>query len=85
MKVVVSGGAGFIGSHVVDTLIDAAHDVVVIDRAPPTYPNRQATYLQFDVRDPLVWLRALDGADAVSHQAAGRARDSLRRCGRLRR
>ena len=70
MKVVVSGGAGFIGSHVVDVLIDAAHDVVVIDREPPRYPNGQATYLQFDVRDPLVWLRALDDADAVSHQAA---------------
>jgi dTDP-L-rhamnose 4-epimerase len=70
MKVVVSGGAGFIGSHVVDALVDAAHDVVVIDREPPRYPNRRATYLQFDVRDPLVWPRALDGADAVSHQAA---------------
>ena len=70
MKVVVSGGAGFIGSHVVDVLIDAAHDVVVIDREPPKYPNRRATYLQFDVRDPQVWLRALDGAGAVSHQAA---------------
>ncbi len=70
MKVVVSGGAGFIGSHVVDALVAASHDVVVIDRQPPSFPNAHATYLEHDVRDPAVWRWALDGADAVCHQAA---------------
>jgi dTDP-L-rhamnose 4-epimerase len=67
---VVSGGAGFIGSHVVDALVADAHDVIVIDRRAPRFRNEQVTYLHEDVRDPAVWLRALEGADAVSHQAA---------------
>ena len=70
MKIVVSGGAGFIGSHVVDALVAASHDVVVIDRQVPQFENPHAVYLRHDVRDPAVWLRALKGAAAVSHQAA---------------
>ncbi|HEY3841818.1 MAG TPA: NAD-dependent epimerase/dehydratase family protein [Acidimicrobiales bacterium] len=70
MKVVVSGGAGFIGSHIVDQLVGASHEVVVIDREPPAFPNPDATYFENDVRDPAVWRRALDAADAVCHQAA---------------
>jgi dTDP-L-rhamnose 4-epimerase len=70
VKVVVSGGAGFIGSHIVDQLVDASHEVVVIDREPPHFPNPSATYYENDVRDPTVWRRALDAADAVCHQAA---------------
>jgi dTDP-L-rhamnose 4-epimerase len=70
VKVVVSGGAGFIGSHIVDQLVDASHEVVVIDREPPSFPNPGATYYENDVRDPTVWRRALDKSDAVCHQAA---------------
>jgi dTDP-L-rhamnose 4-epimerase len=70
LKVVVSGGAGFIGSHVVDALVGASHEVVVIDREHPRYPNHHAIYVEKDVRDPAVWLEVLRGADAVSHHAA---------------
>jgi dTDP-L-rhamnose 4-epimerase len=70
VKVVVSGGAGFIGSHIVDQLVDASHEVVVIDRCPPSFPNPHATYVENDVRDPTVWRWALAAADAVCHQAA---------------
>jgi dTDP-L-rhamnose 4-epimerase len=70
VKVVVSGGSGFIGSHIVDSLVAESHDVVVIDREAPQFPNRGARYIQEDVRDPSVWHDALVGADAVSHQAA---------------
>ncbi|HEX3794135.1 MAG TPA: NAD-dependent epimerase/dehydratase family protein [Acidimicrobiales bacterium] len=70
MKILVSGGAGFIGSHIVDALVQGGHEVVVVDRAPPSYRNSAAHYVQQDVRDPAVWLKTLDGVDAVSHQAA---------------
>ncbi|CAN5462384.1 NAD-dependent epimerase/dehydratase family protein [soil metagenome] len=76
-RVVVSGGAGFIGSHLVDQLCDAGHEVVVVDNldpaahdGPPDWLNDAATYVWEDVRDPGVWKRVLPGTDAVSHQAA---------------
>ena len=74
---VVTGGAGFIGSHLVDRLCDAGHEVVVIDNldpaahdGPPEWLHPDAQYLVEDVRDPEVWAQVLPGADAVSHQAA---------------
>ncbi len=70
MKAVVSGGSGFIGSHVVDALVAASYDVVVLDREAPSFPNDSARYIRGDVRDPAAWHQALEGADAVSHQAA---------------
>jgi len=66
----VTGGSGFVGSHVVDVLGEAGHDVVVLDRRPPPFENRRATYLLGDVAEPDSWTRALPGIDAISHQAA---------------
>ncbi|GLW50806.1 NAD-dependent dehydratase [Streptomyces sp. NBRC 14336] len=61
MRVLVTGGAGFIGSHVVRALADSGHEPVVYDvRADPAA----------DVRDPDAVRRALAGVDAVCHQAA---------------
>ena len=77
MRVLVSGGAGFIGSHVVDQLLDAGHEVVVLDSLEPTAHDgvpdglaEGAEYRWLDVRDPDSWRRALGGVDAVCHQAA---------------
>ena len=69
MRVLVTGGAGFIGSHVVDLLAASGHDVAVLDRAPPR-PGSGARWIEGDVRDAQAWSEALEGVDAVSHQAA---------------
>ncbi|MFF2200888.1 NAD-dependent epimerase/dehydratase family protein [Streptomyces sp. NPDC058145] len=61
MRVLVTGGAGFIGSHVVDALRARGHEPVVYDVR--TDPGA-------DVRDPAAVARALAGVDAVCHQAA---------------
>ncbi|MFE9480506.1 NAD-dependent epimerase/dehydratase family protein [Streptomyces spororaveus] len=61
MRVLVTGGAGFIGSHIVDELTDRGHEPVVFDLA---VDGRE------DVRDPDAVAAALAGVDAVCHQAA---------------
>jgi dTDP-L-rhamnose 4-epimerase len=75
--ILVTGGAGFIGSHIVDALLAGGHEVRVLDnfldaahRERPDYLDPRADYLEGDVRDPEVAARAVDGVEAVSHQAA---------------
>jgi dTDP-L-rhamnose 4-epimerase len=76
-RVLVTGGLGFIGSHVVDALVERGDSVVVLDRlhplshaAEPAYRNRGAEYVRGDLRDAAAVRAALRGATAVSHQAA---------------
>jgi dTDP-L-rhamnose 4-epimerase len=75
-RILVTGGAGFIGSHVVDLLVAAGHEVVVLDSLvahetqPLPWPRPPAELVVGDVRDPDAWRRAARGADAVCHQAA---------------
>lgn len=68
MKVAVTGGSGFIGSHVVDRLLAAGHHVVVVDRRPPH--RLDATYRDVDVTDLPGLVRATSGCDALFHLAA---------------
>ena len=81
LKVLVTGGAGFIGSHIVDALLEAGHEVRVLDNLDPQvhgegageapdYLNREAEFVRGDVRDRDALNRALAGVDAVYHQAA---------------
>jgi UDP-glucose 4-epimerase len=67
MKVAVTGGSGFIGSHVVDKLLVAGHRVVVIDTRPPERPG--VTYRDVDITDLQGMIRATAGCDAVFHLA----------------
>ena len=78
MRVLVTGGAGFIGGAVTSALLDAGHDVVVLDvmlamahgegAAPDV--DRRADFVRADVRDGAAVAAALHGVDAISHQAA---------------
>ena len=77
MRVLVTGGAGFIGSHIVDELVSLGHEVVVIDDLDPAAHDgvpsglsTDAEYVWGDVRDDQVWPRLLHEVDAVCHQAA---------------
>ncbi|HET6636886.1 MAG TPA: NAD-dependent epimerase/dehydratase family protein, partial [Streptomyces sp.] len=69
MRVLVTGGAGFIGSHIVQALLDDGHEPVVLDTAPARVPAG-VTAVSGDVRDADTVGRALHGVDAVCHQAA---------------
>ena len=77
MRVLITGGAGFIGSHIVDELVAAGHETLVVDdldpaahHGTPAGLNSAATYEWHDVRDASEWPRLLRGVDAVCHQAA---------------
>ncbi len=68
MQVAVTGGGGFIGSHVVDRLVRAGHDVRVID-VRPRWRNPAAEYLTVDLFDEAGLGAALAGCTAVFHLA----------------
>lgn len=76
MRVLVTGGAGFIGSHIVTALAAHGHEPVVLDAllasAHPVAPRPPAgaEWIHADVRDREAVDRALRGVDAVCHQAA---------------
>lgn len=78
LNILVTGGAGFIGSHLVDALVAAGHRVRVLDLLvsqvhegnPPQYLHPEAEFIRGDVCDTGVLIQALDGIDAVYHEAA---------------
>jgi dTDP-L-rhamnose 4-epimerase len=77
MRILLTGGAGFVGSHVADALLEAGHDVVVVDsllaaahRERPGALDERAEYRWHSVRDADALAVAATGCEAVCHQAA---------------
>lgn len=75
MKSLVTGGAGFIGSHIVDKLLELGHEVIVIDNEfsdvhEQFYWNQKAKNYKYDIRDYENTRPLYDGVDYVFHTAA---------------
>jgi len=79
MNVLITGGAGFIGSHLADALLDAGHHVILFDNLhpqvhaggnPPPYLPAEAELIVGDVRDRDQLRQAVQRADAIYHLAA---------------
>jgi dTDP-L-rhamnose 4-epimerase len=79
-QILITGGAGFIGSHLADALLARGHRVRALDNlspqvhggdsARPDYLNKEIELVCGDVRDPETMRRALRGVDVVYHLAA---------------
>ncbi len=72
-KVIVTGGAGFIGSHIVDMLIESGYDVHVIDNLSAGKKenlNQKATLHEVDIRNTEVLIPVFKDAVCVFHEAA---------------
>lgn len=77
--ILVTGGAGFIGSHLVDGLVAKGYRVKVLDNLYrqihptgklPSYFNKRAQFIKGDVTNRADWQKALEGVEAVFHLAA---------------
>ncbi len=77
-KVLVTGGAGFIGSHTVDLLLSKGYEVTILDdlqprvhpKGKPDYLPTEAEFIEGDVANPKDLLKALQGVEYVVHLAA---------------
>ncbi|TWI77262.1 dTDP-L-rhamnose 4-epimerase [Desulfobotulus alkaliphilus] len=78
MHILITGGAGFIGSHTADALIAQGHRVRVLDclqqtvhpQGIPAYLHPEIEFIKGDVRSKEDWIKALEGVEAVYHFAA---------------
>ena len=80
LKILVTGGVGFIGSHIVDALIDQGHTVRVYDNLDPQvhgksqqipeYFNKKAEFIKGDIRDKDALKQAIEDIDIIFHEAA---------------
>lgn len=72
-KIIVTGGAGFIGSHLTDALVSAGHRVTVIDNlmlGNKKFVNKKAKFVKADIRNFALMKKNIRGTDVVFHLAA---------------
>ncbi len=79
-KILITGGAGFIGSHLVDELLEHGYEVTVLDNldpqvhgaisAPPAYLSSHVEFIYADIRNSEAVKKAIKGTEAVFHFAA---------------
>lgn len=77
MNILVTGGAGFIGSHIVDRLVEEGHVVKIFDnlepqvhKATPIYLNKNACFIKGDIRNLSQHKDAIKDIDIIFHEAA---------------
>ena len=78
MKILVTGGCGFVGSHLVDRLVEKGHEVSVYDilepqvhgNKKPSCLNKHASYTYGDIRDAVKFKRSLKGIEIIFHEAS---------------
>ena len=79
-KVLITGGCGFVGSHLADEYLKQGYQVRILDnldpivhghiKAPPSYVNKEAEFVYGDIRDTNLLSKCLEKVSVVSHQAA---------------
>ena len=69
MNLLVTGGTGFLGAHLVPLLVQAGHDITVIGRTEPKTTPRGVRFVQGDLKDRAAVRHALDGVEAIYHLA----------------
>ncbi len=79
-KVLITGGCGFVGSHLADEYLRQGYHVRVLDNLDPmvhgdlddapSYVNKEVEFIRGDIRDTSLLSKCLDGVSVISHQAA---------------
>lgn len=69
MKILITGGSGFIGSHIIDVLLELGHEVTIYDLEAPRF-GQKCNYVAGDVNDLEKIITATKGFDAIYHLAA---------------